>query len=65
MATRPLAFGARFVENGRTVRIQRDPSSAEGYTVETSGNGSSRVTEHASFAAAVRDFAASWRARLQ
>ncbi|HKJ23574.1 MAG TPA: hypothetical protein VKB65_02040 [Myxococcota bacterium] len=64
MATRPFAFGARFVEKGRTVRIQADPLGTGRYTVEASCGGSSRRTEHASLTDAVRHFAATWRARL-
>ena len=64
MAVRPFALGARFVENGRTVRLQPDLQAAGRYTVETSREGSSDVTAHADVAAAVREFAAAWRARL-
>jgi len=64
MATRPFAFGARFVENGRTVRLEPDPRAPGRWAVETRRDGSSRRSEHASLADAVRHFAASWRARL-
>jgi len=65
MACRPLAFGARFVEGERTVRIAANARDPRRYTVEVSRKGGpSRRREHPSLVEALRDFAAAWRARL-
>lgn len=65
MACRPLAFGARFSENGRTVQLRQDPAAPSRYAVEIRQDGEPpRVSEHASLPAAVRRFSAAWRARL-
>jgi hypothetical protein len=65
MAMRPLAFGIRFRDRGRTVRVRQSASAPERYTVEVKrGAGRVRRAEHASLSAALRDFAAAWRSRL-
>lgn len=65
MACRPLAFGARFSEHGRTVRLRQDPTTPSHYAVEIQQDGEPpRVSEHASLPDAVRRFSAAWRARL-
>jgi hypothetical protein len=65
MATRPLAFGLRFRDRGRTVRVLTDERAAGRWVVEHSRRrASSERREHGSLAAALRDFAAIWRGRL-
>ena len=65
MAMRPLAFGARFVDKGRTVRVRAKLKDPQRYVVEVSRSGQkTRRREHASLGGAVKDFACSWRARL-
>ena len=65
MAVRPLVFGARFKQSGRTVRIQAKANDPRRYVVEVeSRGGRSRRQEHASLGGALRDFASAWRARL-
>jgi hypothetical protein len=62
MAGRPLAFGIRFRDKGRTLRVQ---GSQRGYLVEDARGGRpTRRRDHASLASALRDFAATWRGRL-
>ena len=64
MARRPLAFGARFRAGDRTLRV-RARSRRDGYVVEDArpGRATSR-RDHVSLAGALRDFASSWRNRL-
>jgi hypothetical protein len=65
MATRPLAFGVRFRAKDRTLRVHGAHANERGFVVEDTRAGrapSRRV--HPSLAGALRDFAASWRARL-
>ena len=65
MAMRPLAFGARFVDKGRTVRVKAKGKEPQRYVVEVSRTGQkTRRREHASLGGAVKDFASSWRGRL-
>ena len=65
MATRPFAFGARFTEKGRTVRVSASPRDPRRYHVEVSRNGRrTRKQEHGSLVDAMRDFAQAWRGRL-
>ena len=65
MALRPFAFGARFVDKGRTVRVKAKAKDPQRYVVEVSRKGQkTRRREHASLGGAVKDFASAWRARL-
>ncbi|UCE85951.1 MAG: hypothetical protein JSU66_16765 [Deltaproteobacteria bacterium] len=65
MASRPLTFGIRYSEKGRTVRVRASKRDASRYVVEVSRRGEkSRRQEHGSLTEAVRDFAAAWRSRL-
>jgi len=65
MTCRPLAFGARFTENRRTVRLRQDPAAPDRYAVEIVREGEApRVTHHDTLPDAVRRFSAAWRARL-
>ena len=65
MATRPLAFGARFRHQGRTLRVHGTHAEGRGFVVEDHRSGRpTRRRAHPSLAEALRDFAASWRARL-
>ena len=65
MALRPLAFGLRLRENGRTLRIQNAPREPKRYLLEDLRQGeATRVRRHASAAEAIRDAASTWRRRL-
>jgi hypothetical protein len=65
MASRPLTFGIRFRENGRTVRVHAHPRRPERYVVEVRRPGRRpERREHASLLGALRGFAAAWRGRL-
>ena len=65
MARRPLAFGVRFRDKGRTLRVRGDEGSRRRYVVEDAREGHAlRRREHSSLSAALRDFAGTWRARL-
>ena len=65
MATRPLLFGLRLRDKGRTVRVRRKSGRAGGYVVEDARDGSqTRSREHASLGAAIADAASTWRHRL-
>ena len=66
MAMRPLAFGVRLRDRGRTVAVRPHPSDARRYVLEdsTAGRGPGRRREHDSLGAALRDLAATWRSRL-
>ena len=65
MAMRPLAFGARFADKGRTVQVKASPKDPQRYVVEVTRKGQkTRRREHASLGGAVKDFASSWRGRL-
>ena len=65
MASRPLTFGVRFREKGRSVQVrahQRDPKR---YVVEVRRPGQeTRRHDHPSLSGALRGFAAAWRSRL-
>jgi len=65
MALKPFAFGVRFSDKGRTVRVRSLGQRPGRYVVEDrpSGRGA-RQREHASLNGALRDFAATWRQRL-
>ncbi len=66
MAVRPLTFGARFKQAGRTVEVKADRGSSQRFVVEVRSEGrKTRRRQHGSLPAALRDFASSWRARLQ
>jgi hypothetical protein len=65
MATRPLAFGLRFRDKGRTVRVHAREKAPRRYVVEDRRDGQvARRREHASLSDALRDFAGTWRGRL-
>ena len=65
MAIRPLAFGARFREKGRSVKVYAGDRDAKRYVVEVRRDGKRvRRSEHASVPSAVQDFARAWRSRL-
>jgi hypothetical protein len=65
MASRPLTFGLRYREKGRTVRVRASDRDPRRYVVEVGKRGGrKRRSEHSSLAGALRDFAASWRSRL-
>jgi hypothetical protein len=65
MSIRPLAFGVRLRDKGRTVRVRANESKPGRYVVEESRDGGrSRKQEHASLTGALRDAAKSWRKRL-
>lgn len=65
MAVRPLVFGARFTQSGRTVRVRARSADRSRYVVEVErGERPARRREHGSLTAALADFAAAWRARL-
>ncbi len=65
MACRPLTFGMRYSEKGRTVRLSASKHDPSRYVVEVARRGQKpRRQEHGSLAGAVRDFAAAWRSRL-
>ena len=65
MAKRALAFGARFKGNGRTVKVTKTSRSAKGYevAVEKTGRRTQR-RQHDELGGALKDFASSWRSRL-
>ncbi len=65
MATRPLAFGLRFRDKGRTLRVRPHERRPHRYVIEDSrGGGATRRREHPSLSGALRDFATTWRHRL-
>ena len=65
MARRPLAFGIRFRDKERTLRVRGSEGSDRGYVVEDARGGRSTLRrDHTSLASALRDFAATWRGRL-
>jgi hypothetical protein len=65
MAARPLAFGLRFRDKGRTVRVRPHERKPHRYVIEDSRDGGgTRRREHPSLSGALRDFATTWRHRL-
>jgi hypothetical protein len=65
MATRPLAFGVRMRDKGRTVRVLQDRRDPNRYRVEDSRKGGeTQQREYGSLSGALRDLAANWRKRL-
>jgi hypothetical protein len=62
---RPLAFGVRLRDKGRTLRLNTDARNPGRYVVEETRDGrSKKQRDHASLGGALRDLAASWRKRL-
>jgi hypothetical protein len=65
MSIRPLAFGVRLRDKGRTVRVRANEKKPGSYLVEdTRDGGRSKKRDHASLTGALRDAASSWRERL-
>ncbi len=65
MASRPLAFGVRLRDKGRTVTLRAHRSDPGCYVVEDSGRGrEKRRRDHPSLGGALRDLASTWRGRL-
>ena len=65
MSIRPLAFGVRLRDKGRTVRVRANAHKPGRYVVEDSrDDGRNAKRDHASLTGALRDAAASWRERL-
>ena len=65
MARRPLTFGLKFRDRGRTVRVRASERNPHSYVVEERRvGGRPREREHASLSGALRDFASTWRGRL-
>ena len=65
MSSRPLAFGIRFRDKGRTLRVRQDGCGPRRYVVEDSRDDrETRRRVHPSLSEALRDFAESWRQRL-
>ncbi len=63
MAIKPLTFGIRLRDKGRTVRVQK--SEKRGFVVEDAQKGrGTRRRSHGSLGGAVRDAASTWRGRL-
>ncbi len=62
MATKPLAFGIRLRDKGRTVKVRQVERK---YVVEDARDSRrTRRREHASLSGAIRDAASTWRQRL-
>jgi len=65
MSIRPLTFGVRLRDKGRTVRVRANERKSGRYIVEDErADGRSRKREHESLTGALKDAAASWRNRL-
>jgi len=65
MARRPLAFGIRFRDKNRTLRVRAHEREPRRYVLEDSRAGNEpRRREHPSLAGALQDFATTWRHRL-
>ena len=64
MALRPLVFGARLKDKGRSVRVRAAKGQRGAYVVEESRDGRTRRRDHPSLDGALRDLAKSWRGRL-
>ena len=63
MATRPLAFGVRFRDGARTVRVRQGRDS--GYVLEVLRDGRPKQrAAHPELGSALRAFAQAWRQRL-
>ncbi len=64
MALRPLVFGARLKDKGRSLRVRAGKGASGGYVVEDRRGRKTNRREHASLEGALRDLAGSWRNRL-
>jgi len=65
MAIRPVAFGLRLRDKGRTVSVRHQSRSPRSTVVIDAQDGrETRRRHHASLLAALGDAAASWRNRL-
>ena len=65
MALRPFAFSVRLRDNGRTLRVQNDPTDRTRFILEDEREGEeTRVRSHSSLPEAVKDAASTWRKRL-
>ena len=63
MAIKPLTFGLRLRDKGRTVRVRQDDKRR--YVVEDSQKGRrTNQRSHASLGGAIKDAASTWRGRL-
>ena len=69
MAVRPLCFGLKFHDKGRSYRVRVENCDTGRYVVEVTRTDSGPDTpvqrrEHPSLSWALRDFAQAWRSRL-
>ena len=65
MAVRPLAFGVRLRQLGRSVSLRQNQQHAGRWVVEDSRpRRKQRRREHATLAGALHDLAQAWRERL-
>ena len=65
MAIRPLAFGVRLRDKGRTLSVRHQRDGTRTYLVVDAQDGrATRRRRHASLVEALADAAASWRKRL-
>ena len=63
MARKPLTFGIRLRDKGRTLRVEQ-ATGRRGYVVEDSRDGKAKRRSHPSLGGALRDAASTWRSRL-
>ena len=64
MGLRPLTFGIRLREKGRTVRVRQDVKQGRYLVEDQRKGGTSKSRSHASLRGAIRDAAVTWRGRL-
>jgi hypothetical protein len=65
VARRPLAFGIRYRDKGRTVRVRADRGDPGKYVLEISRRGAEpQRQKHDSLTGALAGFASAWRERL-
>jgi len=65
MAIRPVAFGVRLRDKGRTLSVRHQSHNPKTYLVVDAREGrETRRRRHASLVEALSDAAASWRKRL-
>ena len=69
MAVRPLCFGLKFHDKGRSYRVRVKDCDTERYVVEVTHRDATSDTpairrEYPSLSWALRDFAEAWRSRL-